>query len=1136
MLNVVRVFKAHYALVAICVAASAGKIFAQVSDPQLAIKKFEVAPGLKVELFAAEPLLQNPVAFSIDEKGRFFVAETHRYKDSIFDITTKTNWLLNDLSFKTVSDRAAFLQKTFSTNIAVLTNHSELIRLIEDRDGDGRAETSSVFADGFQETVSGTAAGILARHGEVWFTCIPDLWKFTEPRNSRREEAQTLTSTNKNEPPHVGSYEKKEKLHTGYGVHIGVTGHDLHGLRMGPDGKIYFSSGDRGFSVKTKEGKVLDYPNTGGVLRCNPDGSELEVFCSGLRNPQDLVFDEFGNLWTDDNDTSGSDESRLIYCVEGADYGWRNSYQYAEGYGPWVQEELWKGRADGMLPAVGVVSKGPAGLAYYPGTGLPEKFKNHFFACDFPQGIWSFTVKTNGASFELEKKEHFLWHLGPTKIEFGPDSDVYVSDWGQSYPMPNAGRIYRVFDPAQKESPARAEVKKLLADGMEKRSVEELAKLLGHSDMRVRLEAQFEIEKRRNGPELLGKVAAHSTNVAARLHAVWGLGNSLRAAIKWRKDPNHPVTDAFMPDEIITRSLTSLLHDKDVEVRIQTVKMLGEATTWPVEKEILPLLNDENPRVRFFAAMSLGKLKNTNSIEPILQFLRANDDQDPYLTHAGVFALTTMGDFDAIQKAAKDNSWAVRRAALLCLRRMKRPEIQQFLISPNPNDAPEPHLFVEAARAINDVPIEEGTSALAAWLEQDNCPTGAITRSINANFRGGTVQEAVVVASFAKLASAPEEMRVFALEALSDWGKPGPLDRVTGAWRPLPARDAQPARDALSFVAEELLAHPSEKIVAATVRCARKIGFSEAGPRIFALFQKKETPAAVRVEILDALAAFKNPLLADAVKAAMADTDHSVQRAAIKYLAKINPTEAAALLGNFLKSGSSAVPSAGGGNQTDWRLCQAALSSLGEMTSAAADEIVARELDNLLAGKLRPELQLDLIEAARKHAAAAIQEKLKRYTASWPASDPLANFRGTLAGGDAARGRKIFHDREDVACLRCHAVKGKGGTVGPDLAGVASRQPQEYLLESILLPNKQIAAGFENITVTLTNGGFLAGMVKSETETELVLNSPEDGIVTLKKKDIQKRERGMSSMPEGLAQILSQQELRDLIAYLETLK
>jgi quinoprotein glucose dehydrogenase len=182
-------------------------------------------------------------------------------------------------------------------------------------------------------------------------------------------------------------------LASGFGVHIGVSGHDLHGLIQGPDGRIYMSFGDRGASLTNREGRRIHLPDCVGVLRCEPDGRSLEVFCQGLRNPQELAFDDDGNLWTVDNDTAGADPCRVLHLVEGGDYGWRTSYQHMEGFGQWVKEALWKGGRDGILPLAGTVSQGPSGLAFYPGTGFGERLAGTFLHADFPGGVWAYTVK-----------------------------------------------------------------------------------------------------------------------------------------------------------------------------------------------------------------------------------------------------------------------------------------------------------------------------------------------------------------------------------------------------------------------------------------------------------------------------------------------------------------------------------------------------------------------------------------------------------------------------------------------------------------------------------------------------------------------------------------------------------------------
>ncbi|HKQ40386.1 MAG TPA: glucose dehydrogenase, partial [Verrucomicrobiae bacterium] len=235
-------------------------------EAQHAIKRFRVPKGFKVDLFAAEPLLANPVAFHIDEQGRFFVVETFRLHNGVTDIRGHMNWLNDDLASKSVDDRIAMMRKYEGARISNYTRDSDRLRLVVDSDGDGRADKATVFSEGYNNIPDGLAAGVLARKGDVYFANIPDLWLLRDNNGD-------------------GLADVKKSLHHGFGVRVGFIGHDLHGLRFGPDGKLYFSIGDRGASIKTKQG-AIENPETGAVYRCNPDGSDLEIFAYGLRNPQ----------------------------------------------------------------------------------------------------------------------------------------------------------------------------------------------------------------------------------------------------------------------------------------------------------------------------------------------------------------------------------------------------------------------------------------------------------------------------------------------------------------------------------------------------------------------------------------------------------------------------------------------------------------------------------------------------------------------------------------------------------------------------------------------------------------------------------------------------------------------------------
>lgn len=1063
-------------------------------DAKLAIKRFSLPKGLQAKLWAAEPMLANPVAIDFDERGRLFVSETYRYRTSVLDIRDYMPMLELDLAARTIEDRAALHRKVFGDQTKDFAIESEVVRLIEDTDHDGVADKSSIYADGFNSELDGIASGVLARHGKVWFTNIPSLWLL------------------EGEPGNV----KKTELLRGFGVRYNFTGHDFHGLALGHDGKMYFSIGDRGMHVKNKEGKVIAYPDEGAVFRSNPDGTELELVHRGLRNPQELVFDEHGNLFTGDNDSDQADMERLVYLVEGGDSGWRIGYQHSPmgRGGPWLRDGLWKPRFEGrpayLLPPVCNIEDGPSGLTYYPGTGLTPEYQGHFFITHFKgsiarSGIQTYTLKPQGATFVPTSSQQFIGGVLPTDVTFGPDGVLYLSDWVDGWPKSNKGRIYGIApvnpDPAQAK--ISAELARLLDAGFTDKSEKELAALLAHPDRRARLEAQLELASRGDkSVAVFSKVTGNkSAAPLARLHAVWGLTQLGRTNAK------------------VAPVLAKLLDDADAEVRAQSAKGLGDIKYTAGRGALEKKLGDPEARVQFFAAQSLGKRGNEASAAPLLALLRSNDNKDAYVRHAASYALSKLGADRALAAAAKDPSAAVRLGVLLAYRHMGDPAIATFL-----NDA-DAFIVREAAEAINDVPIEPALAPLAGKLASAPVKDEAlVVRALNANFRLGNAPRAQAIVNYALNDKATPEMRTEALRQLAVWGKVPQRDRVVGIYRPMNERPADDAVAALTPALPRLLDGTApESIQLAAIEAAGTLELRGSGATLVALVANDKASEPVRIAALKALDSLGSDELLQAVSAAEKSNALALRLSALQIVAKRSPERAIPLIKRFAASKSVVEQ-------------QAAFRAMVQLPAPQSAPLLVGSIDQFAAGKVDPAAQVELFDAAEKSTAPAVRTRWEKQQAAWAgSSDALAPYRFALAGGNGWHGAGQFFENAVLPCARCHKVNGDGGEAGPDLSRIGAQHPAEYLLEAIVKPSAHIAPGFDVVTFTLTNGETESGSVVSESASQVVVKRGDGSQVTLDPKQVKERVTAPSSMPEIYHQVLSREQLRDMVAFLRAL-
>jgi putative heme-binding domain-containing protein len=136
--------------------------------------------------------------------------------------------------------------------------------------------------------------------------------------------------------------------------------------------------------------------------------------------------------------------------------------------------------------------------------------------------------------------------------------------------------------------------------------------------------------------------------------------------------------------------------------------------------------------------------------------------------------------------------------------------------------------------------------------------------------------------------------------------------------------------------------------------------------------------------------------------------------------------------------------------------------------------------------------------------------------------------------GDAARGEAIFR-RADIGCINCHAIGGVGGKVGPDLTSIGASAPVDYLIESVIYPNRKIKEGYHTILVETKDGDNYAGILVRENNDELVLRDATNKEIVIQKKNIQSRTLGNSLMPSGLIDSLTTAQQLDLYRFLTEL-
>lgn len=1078
-------------------------------DPDKALLSTITYPEeMTAGVFAKQPDILNATAICFDEQNRLYASETHRFDRGIEDNRRNQHWLRDEIALKSTAERLAMYKKHAGVKpLSHYTEHADKIRVLEDRDNDGKADVSKLYADGFNDPLDGTAAGIMAANGKVYYACIPHVWMLEDSDGDLKAD-------------------KRTSLQEGYGISVSLSGHDLNGFAFGPDGRIYFTLGDRGYNLKTSDGRHLYDQYAGAIFRMEPDGSDLEVVHYGLRNPKEIAFDQYGEAFSVDNNADMGDKARIVHIVEGATSGWHRGNQNLRNFRhaidvnarhkiPWMEESGWdvkgKNRPAAYLPPTNHLSTGPSGLTYNPGTGLDPKWANNFFICDYrgaKSGIIAFEMEPSGASFTLKREEMFIQGFLNTDMEFGYDGKVYVSDFTGSWRTYDLGTIFVFENEKETAKPVVAEVRSLFANGFDKLSPEKLASLLNHTDMRVRQRAQFTLAKDLKNHNLLFKAAYQKNDVIHRLHGLWGLGQLARQF----KDPE------------VAISLGGLTKASHWRIRSQAIKALGNAVPIRYRRTIAEGLNDKHPNVQLHAAIALGKAGNPEDIPALIALLERNNDADAYLRHGAVQGLISIArasnTVDGLLSHAKHPSPAVRRGLVIALRRLQSNKIATFV-----NDS-DHSIAIEAIQAINDDYIEGARHAVAkATHLLGNSSPMIDNRIINSIYRMGDEENALRALGIAADTELADSIRMEALFVLQRWENPPAADPTTGFHRHLSnSRSLATAKPKLTETLNKLLESTSGQLLAEVIRTAESFEVEIALATLVGHFTNPKNETAIRLAALETLSNSKNEKLRSALDQTLKDKNREIRAKSLSALAILDPPAAVAEADRILEKSQ----------QLSDR--QNAFDVLSGIDLPKAGSIIHGYLRTL--GKQNPSLQLDIVEAASVRKEPEIVKTLARYNSHLDSSNPSAAYAIAAEGGDINQGRFIFYNHGAAQCTRCHkGQKGrKGGIAGPDLWNVGSLHSKNYLVQSLVDPASHIAPGYGTVSVTLNNGDIVAGNLLKENKKEVVIKNLESGDKrSIPRSEVKEMSQPVSTMPP-MAGILSKSEVRDLVAYLASLK
>ena len=946
---------------------------------------------LELTLFASEPMLTNPTNMDIDDRGRVWITEAYNYR----------NQLNPKNPVKEEGDR---------------------ILILEDTNGDGKADKSTVFYQGMDINA---ALGIAVFGNKVFVSVSPNVFVFTDE--------------NGDDIP-----DKKEILFTGVG---GVQhDHGMHAFTFGPDGKLYFNYGNEGKGLHYADGSpILDrlgrpvnsdtHPyQEGMVFRCDPDGSNPEILAWNFRNNYELAVDSYGRMWQSDNDDDGNRSTRINFVMDYGNYGFKDEMTKAD----WrtrrinledsVWQQHWHLNDPGVVPnLVQTYAGSPTGILVYEGKLLPSEYQNQVIHADAgPNVIRMYPVKTSGAGFTgeavpiLDGNKRDNW-FRPSDVTVAPDGSVFISDWydpgvgGHAVGDLEKGRVYRL-------APKKSRYKVAAPDYS---TTESLIKLLQNPNRAIHFKAFMALkEKGEEARPALEKLYT-STDSRMKARAFWlliQLPNGNEYIRKASQDPDENIRVA--------------------SVRAYRIKGMEDVSF------LLQMAADPSPQIRREVAVAIRYLDAPDIWLKLADGYTSGDRW--YLEALGIAAAYHWDSYLAayLEKAgaqwmssaeARDLVWRSRSETTPAL-------LEQLILAEN---SPSDHRYYRSLDF------------------QDSGLKNQILKNL--------------------LAKGPNEDQVIILrQAVYDEKKP----------------DAQLFNLAKSKAGEIMDDRDFLEIV-------KKYQLKDQKDRLLALIYQEENR-----NISNTSAAIFTDLYGiSEIEKAMRDQDESKAILAIRKFGAVDSPEMALLLSKF------------------WNDDQAS----NAIRTAAMEEAKGYQSEPTLWEFAKADqIPTDLLPIAQKILMGSWNSNLRQLATEKYGNSINQGYdlvKMLSAKGNIEKGKTIANSY----CLACHKIGNEGIDFGPGLTQIGAKLSREALINSIIYPSEGMGFGYETQLVKFKDGREIRCIVNSRTENDLIVKLVGSGEQTIYKlADIATvTQLGESLMP---AFPLSEEELVDLVAYMESLK